>query len=132
MGTTDTGATDTDAGGGIFRVMLRMHIHPGQEQDFEETWYKVGHAITEHPANLRQWLSRSDDEDGVYYVVSDWVNEPGFREFERSPEHLDHRTRLHPFRASASMVTMYVACEMTGRALLDGPPTRSAPSAAPR
>ncbi|MDL4774130.1 MULTISPECIES: antibiotic biosynthesis monooxygenase family protein [Thermomonosporaceae] len=111
---------------GIFRVMLRMSIHPGKEREFEETWYKVGHAITEHPANLRQWLSRCDDEDGAYYVVSDWVSEPGFREFERSPEHLDHRTRLHPFRASASMVTMHVVYEMTGRALAGGTPAPSA------
>ncbi|MFA1548290.1 antibiotic biosynthesis monooxygenase [Actinomadura chokoriensis] len=112
---------------GIFRVMLRMNIHPGMEQEFEETWHKVGHAITEHPANLRQWLSRGEgEEDGVYYVVSDWVSEPGFREFEQSPEHLDHRTRLHPFRASASMVTMNVVYEMTGRALLGGTPSPSA------
>ncbi|GLW63952.1 antibiotic biosynthesis monooxygenase [Actinomadura rubrobrunea] len=113
-----------DATSGFFRVMLRMEIHPGMERDFEETWYNVGHAITEHPANLRQWLAR-DDESGAYYVVSDWVDEPGFREFERSDEHLDHRTRLHPFRSSASMVTMRVVYEMTGRAALDGAPAGS-------
>lgn len=108
------------ASGGIFRVMLRMRIRPGMERDFEETWHKVGHAITEHPANIRQWLARADAEEGeeesVYYVVSDWIHEPGFREFERSPQHLEHRTRLHPFRSAASMATMHVVYEMVGRA----------------
>ncbi|MEV5708035.1 antibiotic biosynthesis monooxygenase family protein [Actinoallomurus sp. NPDC052274] len=100
--------------GEVFRVMLRMHIHPGMEQDFEETWHKVGHAITGHPANIRQWLSRSLDEDGVYYVVSDWIDEPSFREFEHSDGHLEHRTKLHPFRSSGTMTTMRIIHEMTG------------------
>jgi heme oxygenase (mycobilin-producing) len=99
---------------GVFRVMLRMHIKPGMAREFEETWYKVGHAITEHPANIRQWLSRSDDEDDVYYVMSDWVDEPRFREFERSDRHLEHRTRLHPFRSGGTMTTMHVVHEMNG------------------
>ncbi|MEU8803914.1 antibiotic biosynthesis monooxygenase family protein [Spirillospora sp. NPDC048819] len=101
---------------GIFRVMLRMCIHPGMEREFEDTWHRVGHAITEHPANIRQWLSREDGDDNAYFVVSDWVDEPGFREFEQSAQHLEHRTKLHPFRASASMVTMQVVFEMTGQA----------------
>jgi heme-degrading monooxygenase HmoA len=101
--------------GRIFRVMLTMNIKPGMERDFEETWYKVGHAITEHPANIRQWLWRDEERAGVYYVISDWIHEPGFREFERSEQHLDHRTKLHPFRASATMATMSVVYDMTGR-----------------
>jgi heme-degrading monooxygenase HmoA len=111
---------------GIFRVMLRMNIHPGMEKEFEETWQRVGHAITEDPANLRQWLAREDGEESVYYVVSDWVDEPGFRKFERSDKHLEHRTKLHPFRASATMATMHVVFEMIGEALLDGRSTASA------
>jgi heme oxygenase (mycobilin-producing) len=98
----------------VFRVMLRMHIHPGMEQEFEETWAAIGDGITGHPANLGQWLSRSAEEDGVYYVVSDWVDEPQFRSFEHSEQHLRHRTRLHPYRSGGSMTTMWVVREMTG------------------
>lgn len=103
-----------------FRVMLRMNIHPGMETDFEETWARVGGAITAQPANLGQWLSRSDEEDGVYYVVSDWVDEPRFRAFETSPEHLEHRTKLHPYRSGGTMTTMTVVYEMTGAAANGG------------
>ncbi|MFB9235135.1 antibiotic biosynthesis monooxygenase family protein [Plantactinospora siamensis] len=94
--------------------MLRMDIHPGMEQEFEQTWHRVGKVITDHPANLGQWLSRSQDEPGVYYVMSDWVDEERFREFEHSAAHLAHRTRLHPYRSGGSMVTMRVRYAMTG------------------
>ncbi|MET9262152.1 antibiotic biosynthesis monooxygenase family protein [Amycolatopsis sp. NPDC004079] len=95
-----------------FRVMLRMVIKPGMGADFERVWLDVGDSVVTHPANLGQWLSRSDEEteDGasVYYIVSDWVSEPAFREFETSDRHLTHRQKLHPYRSGGSMVTMRV------------------------
>lgn len=99
-----------------FRVMLRMDIHPGMEKEFEETWYRVGKAIVDHPANLGHWLSRDAEDPSVYYVVSDWVDEPRFREFERSDDHLEHRAKLHPYRSGGSMTTMHVVYGMTGAA----------------
>ncbi|MGC5020997.1 antibiotic biosynthesis monooxygenase family protein [Micromonospora sp. DT47] len=102
---------------GPFRVMLRMVIHPGMEREFERTWHRVGSVIVQHPDNLGHWLSRGIDEDGsVYYVVSDWVDEPRFREFEHSAAHVEHRTKLHPYRSSGSMTTMQVVYGMTGAA----------------
>lgn len=101
---------------GVFRVMLRMQITPGLEQEFERAWLAVGDAVTSHPANLGQWLSRSE-EPGVYYVVSDWKDEERFREFETSERHVVHRRELHPFRSGGSMVTMRVVAHMPG---LDG------------
>jgi heme-degrading monooxygenase HmoA len=98
----------------VFRVLLRMHIHPGMEQEFERTWYEVGKAVTDHPANLGQWLSRSEEEENVYYIMSDWVDEPRFREFEHSDRHLEHRTKLHPYRSGGSMTTMSVVFAMGG------------------
>ncbi|MBM0229832.1 antibiotic biosynthesis monooxygenase, partial [Micromonospora sp. ATA51] len=68
---------------GPFRVMLRMQIKPGMQEEFERVWLEVGDSVTSHPANLGQWLSR-DEEEGVYWIVSDWVDEPRFREFEHS------------------------------------------------
>ncbi len=100
----------------VFRVMLRMEIRAGLEREFEETWCKIGSGITDHPANLGQWLSKSAEENGVYYVVSDWVDEPRFRQFERSEGHRAHRSKLHPYRASGSMTTMHVMYAMTGAA----------------
>jgi heme-degrading monooxygenase HmoA len=100
----------------VFRVMLRMEIKPGLEQEFEQVWHSVGSTVTGHPANLGQWLARSDDEPAVYYITSDWVDEPRFREFEHSAGHLAHRTKLHPYRSGGSMTTMRVVFAMTGAA----------------
>jgi heme-degrading monooxygenase HmoA len=100
----------------VFRVVLRMQIKPGMEHDFEKVWLEVGDSVTTHPANLGQWLSRGAEEDGVYYIVSDWVNEPLFREFETSDRHLEHRQKLHPYRSGGSMTTMHVVAALSGAA----------------
>lgn len=98
----------TTATSTAFRVMLRMQLKPGAAADFERTWADIGDSVTSHPANLGQWLARSHDEDDVYYIVSDWVDEPRFREFELSDKHLEHRQKLHPYRSGGSMATMTV------------------------
>lgn len=100
----------------VFRVLLRMQVISGTEQEFERTWCQVGGAITAHPANLGQWLAKSQEEEDVYYILSDWTDEPRFREFEHSEAHLAHRARLHPFRSGGSMTTMEVLYAMTGAA----------------
>jgi heme-degrading monooxygenase HmoA len=92
----------------VFRVLLRMQVHQGMERDFEETMRTIGDAIRRHPANLDQWLTKSAEEEGVYYVISDWIDEAQFRTFERSDEHLEHRKKLHPFRSGISMRTGHI------------------------
>lgn len=108
---TPEGADATTEG---FRVMLRMQIKPGMEADFETTWRSVGDVITGHPANLGQWLMRSAEEPGIYYIVSDWVDEPRFREFEHSAAHVEHRQKLHPYRSGGSMTTMHIVHRLAG------------------
>ncbi|MDF3299884.1 antibiotic biosynthesis monooxygenase family protein [Streptomyces tropicalis] len=100
----------------VFRVMLRMEIRPGMEDDFEKVWREVGDSVTGHPANLGQWLSRSAEENGIYYIVSDWLDEPRFRAFETSDRHLEHRKKLHPYRSGGSMTTMHVVAALAGAA----------------
>jgi heme-degrading monooxygenase HmoA len=97
-----------------FRIMLRMLIKPGMEEDFARVWSEVGDSVTSHPANLGQWLCRGEEEAGVYYIISDWVDELRFREFETSAGHLEHRQKLHPFRSGGSMVTMRVVAVLPG------------------
>ena len=97
-----------------FRVTLRMQVRPGKGEEFEQTWYDGADVITSQPANLGQWLSKSADEENVYYIVSDWVDEPQFRVFEHSDRHLDHRTKLHPYRSGGSMITMNVVAHLRG------------------
>ncbi|GAA1700763.1 antibiotic biosynthesis monooxygenase [Fodinicola feengrottensis] len=97
-----------------FRVMLRFEIKPGMTAGFEQTWLEVGKVITDHPANLGQWLMRSADEENVYHVMSDWIDEPRFRAFERSDQHIEHRQKLHPFRSGGSMTTVNVVYALQG------------------
>lgn len=102
-------------GNTVFRVMLRMRIWPGMEAEFERVWQEVGNSIASHPANLQQWLCRSDEE-ATYYIVSDWVDESEFREFELSEQHRTFRQTLQPYRASGSMATMEVVVDLPGAA----------------
>ena len=98
----------------VFRVALWMQITPGMEPEFERTWAEVGESVTGHPANIGQWLSRSVEEPGVYHIVSDWTDEPRFRQFELSDRHLEHRQKLHPYRSTGGMTTMHVVAHLDG------------------
>lgn len=101
-----------------FRVILRMQIKPGMAEGFERTWHEVAEAVTEQPANLGHWLMRSAvaDEQDVYYIGSDWIDEGLFREFESSPTHIEHRTRLHPYRVAGTISLMEVLDHKRGAA----------------
>jgi heme-degrading monooxygenase HmoA len=101
-------------GAPVFRVLLRMELHPGMEKEFEEAWIKVGDAVTGHPGNVAQWLLRATEEDSVYYIVSDWLDEARFREFESSAAHVRHRELLHPYRTAGSMATMETVYRLRG------------------
>jgi heme-degrading monooxygenase HmoA len=96
----------------VFRVMLQMQIKDGLAEEFERVWRDVGGSVTSHPANLGQWLSRSNEDGNVYYIVSDWTDESRFREFETSDRHLEHRQKLHPYRSGGSMTTMTVVAHL--------------------
>ncbi|AQZ63515.1 Antibiotic biosynthesis monooxygenase [[Actinomadura] parvosata subsp. kistnae] len=113
---------------GVFRVMLRMRIKPGMTEEFEQAWFHVSDLIRHHPANRGQWLSRSAEEPGVYYVVSDWTDEPRFREFEKSDRHAEHRAKLAAFRSASSMTTMSVVHDLPRDARAhQGPPKNGGP-----
>jgi len=88
--------------------MLRLQIHPGMEREFERAWLAADADLAGAAANRGRWLLRSSDEDGVYFIMSDWVDETGFRAFERSEVHLAHRAKLHPYRSGGSFATMRV------------------------
>jgi len=100
----------------VFRVVLRMRVEPGLERDFEGAWLDVGASIATHPANIEQWLAHDMQDEGIYYVTSDWVGERQFREFETSARHVEHRKRLEPFRSSTSLSTMHVTAHLPGAA----------------
>ncbi|GBP99896.1 antibiotic biosynthesis monooxygenase [Streptomyces spongiicola] len=95
---------------GTFRVLLTVQVRPGMEADFEKVWAEGGKEVTAQPANLGHTLARGagDGEGSVYYVVSDWTDRESFLGFERSPEHVRHREKLHPYRTGGSLATMHL------------------------
>lgn len=95
-----------------FRVMLTMQIRPELAHGFEQVWEEVGTAVTSHPANRGQILAKSHEEANTYYIVSDWIDEASFREFEHSKRHVDHRTILHPYRIGGTMQTMSIVASL--------------------
>jgi ubiquinone/menaquinone biosynthesis C-methylase UbiE/heme-degrading monooxygenase HmoA len=107
---------------GVFRVLLRMQVHPGMEEEFERVWLEADADLANEPASLHRWLLRSATEDSVYFIVSDWVDEAGFRAFEDSPTHLAHRTKLHPYRSSGSFTAMRVVHHVAGVGAAQGGP----------
>lgn len=99
-----------------FRVMLTMRIKPGMGEAFEAEWQRGTDAVTGHPANLGQSLARSTADPDTYYIVSDWVSESGFREFENGTAHIEHRERLHAYRSGATFDTLQLVMQIEGSA----------------
>ncbi|MFD9226039.1 NAD(P)-binding domain-containing protein [Streptomyces sp. NPDC060064] len=90
----------------LFRVILRMEIQSGTQDEFERTWWEVGSAISRQPANRGQTLTRATEGDSpVYYVITDWTDEAAFRAFEIGEAHVEHRRRLGKYRTSGEMIT---------------------------
>ncbi|MFF4775724.1 antibiotic biosynthesis monooxygenase family protein [Microtetraspora fusca] len=115
-GTADTTSAPerAGAGGAAFRVVLDIRVRPGSEAEFERAWLEVAEGIARHPANRGQRLLRDAEDDGAYYVFTDWTDESSFREFEVSPEHARNLARLRPYRNGGSMRTMRVVYELAG------------------
>ncbi len=98
----------------MFRVELVMEVDPAHGREFEDVWLQVGKVVAEHPANIAQWLSRSDGENARFVIVSDWPDEKSFREFEYEPGHKELTGRLRELRKSGSMSTMTVLHHLAG------------------
>ncbi|WP_017596454.1 antibiotic biosynthesis monooxygenase family protein [Nocardiopsis potens] len=91
---------------GVFRAVLRMEIRPGTGPEFERTWAGIARSISAESANLGQWLLRESGGADVYYVLTDWTDEAGFRKFELSEPHVRNRELLGRYRQAGSMETM--------------------------
>ncbi|MFB7719008.1 TcmI family type II polyketide cyclase [Nocardia sp. NPDC056100] len=76
-------ATAAPAG---FRKILRFDVARDQRAGFERAWDAMGAAARAHPANLDQCLAY-DAEIGCYLLITDWVDEEGYLDFQRSDAH---------------------------------------------
>ncbi|MEU5652729.1 antibiotic biosynthesis monooxygenase family protein [Streptomyces pseudogriseolus] len=112
----------TGTAGEPLRVILRMEIHPGMGAEFEQVWRSVGESIAREPANRGQTLVRSTEEEGVYFVLTDWADERSFHAFEVSDRHTAHRRRLRPYRRGGDMAVTEVVHRLEPDSTT--PPTR--------
>lgn len=101
-----------EADGPAFRVMLRLRVLPGKEEEFERVWREVAEALRDHPANLGHRLLRSTEEDGVYYAMGDWTSEAAFRALQHSEEHAGYRRRLLPYRSEIATTPLRFVAEV--------------------
>jgi len=85
------------------RVLLRIRISEGHEQEFEELWRGHAETVRRLPGNHGQQLLRTGGTKGDYTVLTDWTDEPAFRAFERSAEQQAYLNRLWPIRAGGEM-----------------------------
>ena len=95
-----------------FRVMLTMHVHPGREDEFERAWLAGSDVVTAQSANRSHTLARDTEDPTVYVISSVWTDEPSFRAYESSAQHLEHRAKLHPYRSHGSMAAMTVVYDL--------------------
>ncbi|MEV5985411.1 antibiotic biosynthesis monooxygenase family protein [Streptomyces sp. NPDC052051] len=93
---------------GSFRVLLTVQVKPGAEADFEKAWEEGSKEVTAQAGNLGHTLARSTQDESVYFVMSEWKDQDSFLAFEKSPEHIAHREKLHPFRAGGSLAMMHL------------------------
>ncbi|KAF4407481.1 MULTISPECIES: antibiotic biosynthesis monooxygenase family protein [Streptomyces] len=98
----------------VFRVILTLRVAPGRQQEFEDTWIGVGRAVAGHPANIAQWLVRSQENPDTYYIISDWPDEQSFRSFEKEPGHWELTGKLRELRVSGGMDTTTVLHHLPG------------------
>lgn len=96
------------------RVLLRMEVEPGREEEFENVWFDHATAIGARPENLGQCLLTSASEGSTYYVITDWVDEPSFREFERSESQQEYLKQVVPMRVRGSMTLLMPRYQLGG------------------
>jgi quinol monooxygenase YgiN len=97
-----------------FRMQIRMKVRTGRDGEFEDGWLALASAAQAHPANVDQWLARSSQEPGVYFVVSDWTDEEGYRDFLSSPGFRRTIVVLRPFLADDTMSASHVVHHLPG------------------
>jgi heme-degrading monooxygenase HmoA len=97
------GATVT---GDALRVLLRIEVQPGREDEFERVWRQHAEFVRGLADNRGQALYRDRAAGNAYVVETDWADEGAFRAFERSEPQQEYLRRLWPMRAGGSMALL--------------------------
>ena len=88
------------------RVLLRIDIEPGHGLEFEQLWHAHAAHVRTLPDNLGQALMQDRAAPDTYVVLTDWVDEPAFRAFERSTPQQEYLNKLWPIRTGGSMTLL--------------------------
>ncbi|WP_226367038.1 antibiotic biosynthesis monooxygenase [Pseudonocardia sp. ICBG162] len=79
-----------------FRAVIELEMTGTDAVRFVAEWPRMAEEVAEAPGCLEQWLF-GPDRDGVV-IMSDWVDEDAFHDFEAGPVHAAHRTRIASVR----------------------------------
>ncbi|MBA2558653.1 MAG: antibiotic biosynthesis monooxygenase [Propionibacteriales bacterium] len=97
------------------RIVLEMRVLDSCEPaDFLREWDNVSKAVATFSGNLGQALGRSLLDDRIFFVTSDWIDEPSFRAFETSERQDELTAGLRSLRASARMNVQQILIEHKG------------------
>ncbi len=99
----------------LVKTVLSMVVRPGCESDFEKAWAAAARSISEHPGNVEQTLTRDENEQRRYVIISDWLSRDALRAFESSDERREFSAALEPLRESATKSVLAVVADRPGR-----------------
>jgi heme-degrading monooxygenase HmoA len=99
----------------LVKTVLSMVVRPGCESDFEKVWAAAARSISECPGNLEQTLTRVENEQRRYVIISDWLSLDALRAFESSEERRKLSAALEPLRESATKSVLAVVANFSGR-----------------
>lgn len=99
----------------LVKTVLSMVVRPGCEPAFERIWAAAARSISECPGNIEQTLTRDENEQRRYVIISDWLNLDALRAFESSDERRKLSTALEPLRESATRSVLDVVANLPGR-----------------
>jgi heme-degrading monooxygenase HmoA len=96
------------------RIVFRITLHPGTEQQFLAAYESIRHLVAEGvPGHLVDQVCESADTPGEWLITSEWQRLEDFRAWERTPE---HRELVRPMRAcmASAASTKYLVRRETG------------------
>jgi heme-degrading monooxygenase HmoA len=88
---------DTVTAGTNARIVFRVSLHPGTEQQFLAAYESIRHLVAGGvPGHIVDQVCESADVPGEWLITSEWERLEDFRAWERTPE---HRELVGPMRA---------------------------------
>jgi quinol monooxygenase YgiN len=93
-----------------YRILLEVRVDAARGAELERTWRRMAAVAARRPENIAQSLARDRAEPGVYFVISDWVDEASYDRFARAPEHRALADAMRGLDATVRVTGMHIRC----------------------